>query len=370
MLNFEINVSGVEYDIIVDDPNCISSWVKGLSQPIKDCSNEHYHQDYWDDISLTSEEEEKVAELYHETAQKYLRFKKNGEDCNWKSLWTTELIHYFPPADIELQWDGFLVELEENLIDILSDNNISINIEEIISRVSYEIESIVASEDNSSVYDAVGSQKIKLVYIPGSSVNEYMDSYDIYMDGSYPSLGDISFIKLTGSSVSDYMHAKSVDMDSSCMRKWVEAVKETQKKYEYINEDGAPIRINSATSQVQEIVDNSYMDGDIPCWVGSFTINQLADHDPSLPFAARGGCYGLINFDSGSGYVNMLAEDDGIVIEPEAGLRPQGGRSVESIFDLSDRDLEVKIISHEKISKVELGAKFKKRMTVQLSLVP
>lgn len=368
---FSIEIESEEYQLKVDDTTDVNSWILALGPVIDKYCEAQYYTAYSFDSDICDDARKEVSEAYAETVKDYLRNKSSDEPVVWKEMWRDKMQDIFPPNEIIWEWDSFIEEVKESIMMELDelDDELPFDEDEFDNAVAYEIEGRLIKEDDSDIFDALDAVEIPLIYIPGRDQSSSIDNYDVYEDGKLTD-GDLSFMRMTGVKVSDYMKTKDLELNAQTVRQWSQAVRETESYPSYTNSKGDQLSIKCSAKELLEIVENSGMDGVLPCWVGRVSIGDLRDNDPALPFAVSGGAYGLVNFTSGSGYLSFMQNGDSLVIEEGGQLEEEGYYSVDSIFGFTESSLVAKLISNDDIFKVDNDKIKTKKRDVQLNLIP
>jgi hypothetical protein len=221
-------------------------------------------------------------------------------------------------------------------------------VDEIRTQTRYKMEDL----DYTTIFDEVGKQTIKLMYVPGFDPNtQSIDNFDINpseISTRAPGLGHQALLNLVRVSIPDLMEMVEVDQDDSeLIDAWLE-LEDPVAKAEAVGQSVTPLFTSrdDLQSLFENTNGNSYV---LPCWVGSLTFNDLKEIDPTKPLELNGGSVFFNDYANGSGFDVSLDDSAKIIVEPDNFLVREYGYSVEETFGLTRRSLAAKIKNHEPI---------------------
>jgi hypothetical protein len=226
------------------------------------------------------------------------------------------------------------------------------DLDELIDKIRHQTRYKMEDLDYTTIFDEVGKQTIKLMYVPGFDPNtQNVDNFDINpseISTRAPGLGHQALLNLARVSIPELMEMVEVDQDDSeLIDAWLE-LEDPVAKAEAAGQPLTPLFTSSDDLQslFENTNGNSYV---LPCWVGSLTFNDLKKIDPTKPLELSGGIVFFNDYSNGSGFDVHLDDSAKIIVPPDHFLGKEYGHSVEETFGLTRRSLAANIKNHEPI---------------------
>ena len=307
---FELN----SFDITVQDPASVESWVKGLMPLIEDLASDNGVTQFqrWDDISADSQKKIGIA-LHHAMKnyrnksegvrpfQDYFIFALNDEWSDDSQDWYIDNISRKPVDDLYSDIDDIMSEYEGPVAAL----------DDVIDQMFYAMEEKITENDDSTCLDMFSGHSISLTFNPSYDPHDRdVDSVIIYPDTLASHLDSsevksmIDFLRLDKKQVLSILGLNFKDTDG---------IRDVVDELRKIDHDLPPVLASKDLISVFDNVGSSYA---YPHWHGEIDFDDLLKIDPNLPLRLQGGVIALVDVVNGAGDYVSLPDDSVVVISP------------------------------------------------------
>lgn len=322
------------FEMTIDDPAEIDSWIRGLKPLINDLASDQPFSQYdrWDEISADDQKE--LGKAVYKAMLSYRAGVEGGRPFKdyvafacadrWGDVNSEGLFYHYQKKPVDSLYsdlDEFMAEHEGPVADL-----------DALSEALHEaVEDKIRDNDTSSPLDMFSGHCVRLTFNPFynpekggvddlmlqmSDLKDYLNGHEGQSLVNFFRLGRNDLIPLLG------MDYKDTD--------GIRSVISTLKQFKH---SLPPVITGKALQSLAEENGRSCV---YPHWHGEVDFDDLLEMDPKKPLRLKGGVIAFLDIINGAGHYEALPDDSLLVIEPDQLPSPAQWRyDVYDCFDTS-----------------------------------